>query len=359
MNASLGAIFHAAGQELELRRIGLPQPRGDEVLVRVLGCTLCGSDVHTFDGRRAVPVPTILGHEIVGEITAWGSDAPTRDLAGSELRIGDRITWSIVASCGDCFFCRRDLPQKCISAVKYGHEPLRPGRELLGGLAEHCLLAPGTAIVRLPAELPLSVACPTSCATATIAAALEAAGNVYERTVCVLGVGLLGLTACAMLHVAGAAEIVCVDVNERRRAQAPAFGATQAVAPNELQSVATAITDDHGFDVVLELSGNPSAFENGWQVVRRGGKFVLVGSVFPAPPVSLSLDQIVRRNLNIVGIHNYAPDDLLKAVAFLSNHHDAFPFADLVSQWFPLESAEAAFKLSHDPSQIRVGVRPG
>jgi alcohol dehydrogenase len=281
MTTSLAAIFHGSRRDLELRRIARPQPCDEEILVSVLGCTLCGSDLHTFDGRREVAVPTILGHEIVGEISSYGDSAPMRDLAGRELRIGDRVTWSVVANCGDCFFCLRGLPQKCLASVKYGHEPLRPGRELLGGLAEHCLLVPGTAIVRLPDQLPLSTACPASCATATISAALAAAGDVRGRNVCLFGTGLLGLTTSAMLQVNGAANVVCVDVNESRLARATEFGATHVATPDDLNNKAREVTGTHGFDVVLELSGSPSAFESGWDRVRRGGTLVLVGSVFP------------------------------------------------------------------------------
>lgn len=358
MTTSLAAIFHGAGRDLEMCRVACPQPRGDEVLVRVLGCTLCGSDLHTFDGRRETPLPTILGHEIVGEISCFGDSDARSDLAGRELRIGDRVTWSIVANCGSCFFCLRDLPQKCLASVKYGHEPVRPGRELLGGLAEHCLLAPGTAIVRLPDELPLSVACPASCATATISAAVAAVGNVQGRNVCLFGAGLLGLTACAMLRVAGAANIICVEVSESRRGRAMGFGATHVVAPDQLARTADATTERHGFDAVLELSGSPAAFESGFHSLRRGGTLVLVGSVFPTPPVAISPEQIVRRNLTIRGIHNYAPHDLLHAVEFLTNHHYDFPFAELVAEWFPLDAAAEAFTRSHDSSNIRIGVCP-
>lgn len=358
MTTSLAAIFHGSAQDLELRRITLPQPEGGEVLVKVLGCTLCGSDLHTFDGRREVAVPTILGHEIVGEIVAQGDSAPARDLAGRELRIGDRVVWSIVANCGDCFYCRRGLPQKCLASTKYGHEPLRPGRELTGGLAEYCLLARGTAIVGLPDELPLSVACPASCATATISAALAAAGDVRQRNVCLFGAGLLGLTANAMLRVNGAASIVGVDVNERRLARALEFGATHVTTPHDLHAKAREITEGYGFDIVIELSGSPSAFESGWDLLRLGGSLVLVGSVFPSPPVAISAERIVRRNLTIHGVHNYAPKDLLHAVEFLTTHHRDFPFADLVGQWFPLESAAQAFQQSHNSEHIRTGVRP-
>ena len=159
--------------------------------------------------------------------------------------------------------------------------------------------------------------------------------------------------------IAGAANVVCVDVNENRLATARRFGATHTVTPDELPDVSAAITENHGFDAILELSGNPAAYESGWRVIRRGGTLVLVGSVFPAPPVAMSLEEIVRRNLTIHGIHNYAPHDLLKAVEFLTQHHDAFPFAELISEWFPLEAVAQAFKQSHEPSKIRIGVRPG
>jgi len=358
MNTSLGVIFHGPGQDLELRRIPLPEPAGTEILVRVLGCTVCGSDLHTFDGRRETPTPTILGHEIVGEVEALGDAVAGVDLAGRPLRVGDRVTWSIVAHCGSCFYCRRGLPQKCLQMLKYGHEALAPGRELLGGLAEHCLLVPGTAVVRLPASLPLPVACPANCATATVAAAIAAAGEMRDATVCVFGLGMLGLTASAMLRAKGAAHVVGVDVNERRVARGDTFGATHAVRPDELAPLALSLTEGQGFDVILELSGKTPAFACGWNLVRLGGTLVLVGSVFPAEPVAMHLEAIVRRNVTIRGIHNYAPKDLVNAVEFLAEHHEAFPFASLVDAWFPLEHAAEAFACSHDPEHIRVGVRP-
>lgn len=357
MSKSLAAVFEGTPGRLELREFPTPEPKGAEVLVRVLGCTLCGSDLHSCDGRRKVAVPTVLGHEIVGEIVAFGQAASTRDFEGHELRVGDRVTWSIVASCGDCFFCNRGLPQKCLRSTKYGHEALRPGYELLGGLAEHCLLAAGTAIVRLPDDLPLEVACPANCATATVAAALEAAGELRERHVLVLGMGLLGLTATAMLHASGA-EAIGVDIEPGRRARALKFGASQFASPDQVADIVARATESRGVDVVLELSGSTAAFEAAWPLVRLGGKIVLVGSVFPGPPTPMHLEQIVRRNLTIVGVHNYASANLMSAVRFLNEHHDRYPFANLVADWYPLTDVAQAFQAAHDPDNIRVGVRP-
>jgi len=359
MSGSLAAIFNGPAQGIELRRLALPTARGETMLVRVLGCTLCGSDLHTVEGRRTVAVPTILGHEIVGELIGIGESATAVDVTGEKLRIGDRITWSIVANCGECFYCARGLPQKCERAVKYGHEALQPGRELTGGLAEHCLLAPGTKVVKLPAELPLEVACPANCATATVAAAVVAAGNVRDRTVCILGAGLLGLTACAMCHSLGASQVICVDIHPARLERANAFGASQVASPAELAKVIQDATGGHGVDVALEFSGASSAFEAVLPQVRLGGRVVLVGSVFPGEPVPIQLEQIVRRNLSIIGIHNYAPEHLLAAVQFLAANHERYPFADLVAVWKPLEEVGEAFEQARDASKIRVGVRPG
>src|SRR5690606_7982528 len=140
-------------------------------------CTLCGSDLHTLQGKRDVPVPTILGHEVVGRVADWGGTAPPVDLVGAPLGHGDRGTWAIAASCGVCFFCLRGIPQKCESLFKYGHEQLAERHLLSGGLATHCHLTKNSAVLQLPEELPDKVASPANCATATVAAALRVAGG--------------------------------------------------------------------------------------------------------------------------------------------------------------------------------------
>jgi len=371
MTQTPAVVFEGQPGQLMLKQIPCPAPRGAEILVQVAGCTLCGSDLHSFEGRRTVPVPTILGHEIVGDIAAFGDEAPRCDLNGAPLQIGDRITWAIVAHCGRCYYCQRGLPQKCQQGVKYGHEAMRPGVELRGGMAGACLLAPGTSILKVPVDLPLEVVCPANCATATVAAALEALGDIAERSFCVFGAGMLGLTACAMLRSRGAEVVVCVDPDEQRQRLAIAFGATQTASSINFDTVPVSASQDDsgsakslrealpfGFDGALELSGNSTAIESALPLLRMGGTLVLVGAVFPTAPVSLLPEQIVRRQLTVRGIHNYAPRHLVQAVEFLSAQHQRYPFASLVREWHSLSDIPAVLSQPHRPPAIRIGLRP-
>ncbi|MGC8643241.1 MAG: zinc-binding dehydrogenase [Isosphaeraceae bacterium] len=355
--SSRALVFHGPALPLELREFPTPVPQGAEVLVEVIACTLCASDLHTIQGRRQEPVPTVLGHEILGRIVAFGPDAPRRDAAGRPLERGDRVTWTIVASCGRCFPCQRGLPQKCEHKVKYGHEALAPRRELTGGLAEHCLLAPGSAIFRVPDRLPDEVACPANCATATVAGVIEAVGELADRIVLVSGCGMLGVTAAAWASTWSGCTVIACDLKPDRRGLARSFGAGCVVAPDELEMCVSELTGGHGVDVAIELTGLPDAFDNLYPLVRLGGTIVLVGATYPARAVSLVMEDLVRRCLTIRGLHNYAPRHLGAAIDFLDSHVE-FPFASVVAGWHALECVPEAVARALRPDILRLGVRP-
>jgi len=352
----IAAVFTGPRQPLQIRRFDVQSPETGEILVRVIGCTLCGSDLISFEGRRPTPLPTILGHEIIGRIEEFGAEAPRQDHNGLPLNPGDRLTWTIVASCSQCFYCLRQLPQKCEAMVKYGHERVQPGRVWTGGLAEYCMLAPGTAIFRLPDSLSDETACPANCATATVAAALRAAGELKDRVALILGAGMLGVTACAMARAAGVAEVICCDINPARLAKAEEFGATRAVLSNDLAAAVRKATGKYGVDVALELSGSPDAFISGLSALRIGGIYALVGGVFPAPPTPIQMEDIIRRQLIIRGVHNYKPEDLQAALHFLEDPPHP-PFGHLVTDWMPLADAERAFQRAKDSAVFRIGIR--
>jgi putative phosphonate catabolism associated alcohol dehydrogenase len=358
MRTTTAVVFKGAGIPLEVREFPLPEPEGAEILVEVLACTLCGSDLHSLQGRRVVPMPTVLGHETLGRIAEFGPAAPRLDAAGRPLKAGDRVTWAIVASCGECFYCRRQLPQKCERQTKYGHESLSPRRELTGGLAAHCLLAPGSALFRVPEGLSDAAACPANCAGATVAAALEAAGSLDGMRVLVMGSGMLGVTSTAWARAMGAEQVIACDIDPARLALASTFGATHRASPAEVVGIVHDCTDGYGVDVAIELTGSPEAVESVIPLTRMGGSVILVGSVFPSRPVPISAEQLVRRCLTLRGIHNYAPRHLNSALEFLVSHL-SLPFENLVTDWKPLMAIERVLAEPLPPDKLRIGIRPG
>lgn len=333
-----------------------------ELLVRVELATICGSDVHTIEGRREAPTPLVLGHEYVGRVEHVGpGDISSAD--GTAVRVGDRIVWSIFANCGTCDRCRDGLTQKCRSLLKYGHERITPGWDLGGGFASHVHLRAGTAIVHVGERLPAEVLAPLSCGTATAAAALARANAVCDlddATVLITGAGLIGLTASAMATDRGATVIVS-DPDPARRSLAHRFGAVATVDPRDGTPGIRAALDAHrraDVNIVIEASGAGAAVAAGLDVVGVGGVVVLVGSVFPADPVPLDAEGIVRRLVSLCGVHNYAADDLVAAARFLLARYRAYPFAALVGETFPLTRLDDAVVVAATAEHVRIGVHP-
>ena len=356
MPKSNAALFLGPNTPWQFTSADIPTLAPDEILVKVLLCTICGSDLHTILGRRSGPVPSVLGHEIVGEIVDFGSSVSRLDIRGESLRAGDRIVWGIVANCGRCFFCQNDLPQKCEHAFKYGHQQVGERKNWQGGFASHCVLVPGTKIVRLPASLSLKSAAPLSCATATIAASMRFADIYGNDDVLIVGAGMLGLTACAMANQQGPWSVACIEKDEYRRQLAKRFGATVAAQPGLLRAID--FKNGYGFDVAIECSGTNAGLLEAIELVRIGGRIVLVGAVFPSEPAPLVVERIVRKHLTLHGVHNYRSDDLIAAVDFMERQGNSFPFEDLVAHVYPLEQLIDGITAAQDGSNIRVAIAP-
>lgn len=331
-----------------------------DVLVAVELSTICGSDIHTVQGRRSAPVPLVLGHESVGRIIAIGQDGAAA-VDGTALQIGDRVVWSVTISCGSCDRCTAGLSQKCRSLGKYGHSRIEPRWELTGGFAGHVHLREGTAIVRVPEALPAAALAPVSCATATAWAAIARGAAVRGgirstdadarpcegARVVVFGAGLVGLTAGAIAAEQGG-KVLLVDPNADRRAVAGRFGLL-AVAPEAVAAESA--------DLIVEASGH--AVAEAIAVADVGAAVVLVGSVFAADPVPVDAEQVVRRLITVTGVHNYSGPELAAAASFMAGRGRSYPFADLVGAIHPLVEVDRALAEAAAPgAPLRVGLTP-
>jgi putative phosphonate catabolism associated alcohol dehydrogenase len=334
--------------EKQVREIG-----PDEILVKNLYTTICGSDLHTYCGIRKEKCPTVLGHEITGSIEEIGSRHPGKDGAGLPLNIGDKITWSVFSSDPNSKHSLEGMPQKGDDLFKYGHAQIAGEDIFHGGLAEYCILKKGTAVFKIPDELPLEIAATINCAIATVAGALRLSGDVKDKTVLITGMGLLGITCAAMCREAGAAHVIAADISHERLNTALTFGAHQKL--NLKTNDALSIQAD--IDMAFDMSGSPDAMEFGLQHLGIGGIAVWVGAVFNTREIQVDAERIIRNLISIKGLHNYNFEDLKNAVAFIGKHWKDYPFMDVVSKDFPLEQATEAFEYALKHKPLRVGIR--
>jgi putative phosphonate catabolism associated alcohol dehydrogenase len=333
-------LFHGPGRTFEASQALIPNTlAAGEVLVQISLATVCGSDLHTIDGRRSAPTPCVLGHEAVGIVVAG---------ARNGIAPGQRVTWTLADSCGHCAPCTQwHLPQKCEKLFKYGHAASSDGSGLNGCYASHIVLRAGTTIIPVPDSLPDSIVAPANCALATIVNALESLPSPCDRAL-VQGGGLLGIYACAWLRHRGVSEVFCTDPSPQRLALVADFGAI----PREPGTVIPPV------DLVVELAGTSAVIPEGIKALRPGGHYVWAGMVHPETKLDLTGEAVLRKCLTVRGVHNYAPQHLATGLDFLAQHHTRLPFERLVSPPVPLAQLDQAIALTRERTWQRVSVKP-
>lgn len=357
------AVFWGAGKPLKIQGFPLLEVEPNGILVKVSMSTICGSDLHTWEGKREVPLPIILGHEIVGEIEEIGKNI-TEDVMGNPLVTGDRIIWTIMASCGRCYYCRmKRLPQKCLYLFKYGHESCQHPPYLNGGLAEYIYLRQGTGIFKIPEEISDEEVTPINCALATVINGLETIEIHPGDNVVVQGTGMLGISSVALLRERSVGKIIALDKDQQRLQFAKQFGADEIInvnqkKPTAIFSLIRDLTGGYGADVVIEVSGSPGVIPQGIEMLRIGGRYLLIGTVFPKANFTLDGYLVTTKMITIKGIHNYEARHLGEGLSFVTRTHNKYPFSKLITHHFNLQEVDEAFALAKNLKAIRVAVVP-
>ncbi|WP_405094498.1 zinc-binding dehydrogenase [Micromonospora sp. NBC_01412] len=353
MATSRAAVVTGPGGPVEIREYPVPDPRPGEAVIRVELCGICGTDAHVFHGRLpTITFPALLGHEIVGIVTALGAGLDT-DFAGRPVAVGDRIGVFPATSCGTCHTCvvlRR--PGQCPRRPpSYGFKsPVDSGPPLTGGFADYLhLVNPGTVFYRT--ELPPEVAVlaePMSVALHGI----HRAGIGLGATVVVQGVGAIGLMVVAAARAAGAARVVAVDGSARRLALATELGADATVditplSPGAARHVAVReALGGSGATAVLGCSGSPEGFIEAIGYVADGGTLAELGNFTDRGAIAFNpYTDLLRRDLTITGVYGAGPDmqaRYLRAMEILERGGP--PFTRVVSHRVPLRDVEPALR---------------
>jgi propanol-preferring alcohol dehydrogenase len=287
------------GMPLEVGDAPEPEPADGEIVVRVLGAGLCGTDLKLVDGKLPnVSLPMTPGHEIAGEVA--------HDPTGAFSR-GEPVACYFYESCGHCRLCKLGQTTICRSVV-------RLGIERNGGLAE-LVAMPGANAVPLPDGVSFEVAAVAMASVLTPWRALRERGALEAgESVVVVGSGGLGLNGVQIASDA-AARVAVVDVEQAARERAIELGAELAVTPDDVGRLVE--WSDGGADLVLDTSGSPAGFETGVAALRPGGRLVgcgyQPGVKFSFESMRLPLDELTIIGSRVGSVQDAA--DALDAVA--------------------------------------------
>jgi S-(hydroxymethyl)glutathione dehydrogenase/alcohol dehydrogenase len=250
-----------------------------EVKVKIHATGVCHSDVSGMNGTIPQPAPFVPGHEGAGVVAEVGEGV-------TSVAPGDHVIIAWSAPCGTCKFCvDRKQPNLCINIqfaagatihFQQGGSPIF-GFAGVGTWAEE-LIVPQQGVVKIDPDTPHEIASLVGCGVMTgVGAALNTAEVTPGSSVVVFGCGGVGISAIQGARVAGASEIVAVDLVDSKLEDAKRFGATHAVKPDELDSVRASVTGGDGFDYAFEAIGLPQTMRAAYDTIRRGGTACIIG----------------------------------------------------------------------------------
>lgn len=310
--------------------IDTPAVGHNDVLIKVNRTAICGTDIHIFKwdewAQSTIPVPMAVGHEFSGEIVEKGIE-----VRGFE--IGDRVSAEGHITCGVCRNCRAGRRHLCMNTVGVGVNRA-------GAFAEY-IAVPAFNVFKSPDSISddmASILDPLGNATHT-ALSFDLVGE----DVLITGAGPIGIMAVAIAKYAGARHVVITDVNNYRLDLAKKMGATRAinVGDTTIDETMSELGMVEGFDVGMEMSGNPHAFRDMLRTMHHGGKVALLG----IPPTDTAIDwnNVIFKGLEIKGIYGREMfETWYKMSSMLQSGLNMGP---IITHHFPVDDYLPAFEL--------------
>ena len=343
------AVIPAPGQPVEVRRFPEPELEPGAVLLKTLAAEVCGTDVHLWHGRLAgVPYPLIPGHVSVGEVVATGGEV--FETGGRPIRVGEVVTFlDVHGTCHVCHTCAvlkatTRCPKRRVYGITYGADD-----GLLGGWSERIYLKPGVQILPLAPNVSPDAWIGGGCGLPTAVHAVELAQVRLADRVLIQGSGPVGLSACALARLSGAAWVGVIGGPARRLQAAKRFGADWTLdvtetTPEERARAVRDATGGVGPDVVIEASGNPLAVPEGCELVRDAGRYVIVGQYTDNGDVALNPHtHINRKHLEIRGCWGSDFSHVWRAMEVMSRFGgERFDWSSLISRRYRLDEAGQA-----------------
>jgi len=299
-NYMQAAVLKNYHEDLVLEKVPIPVPNDHEILLKVSASGLCGSDLHIQEGKvRSVRLPHIPGHEMAGIVAALGPGC-------KRLKEGDHVVAAIDISCGSCRFCRTGRTNLCRKLTRLGFER--------NGAHAGYVIVPEDNLFLVDPGMPMEKAALIPDSVSCMYHAIKTQGNVRAGDrVCILGIGGLGIQGVQIAKYFGA-EVFCTSRQDEKLAVARSFGADHLINTRQmnLKETITDLTQGDMCDVVLDNIGITTSIQQSLDIVRPGGKVVVVGYI--DAEFTASYQDVMLNEKEIIGIRASNRQDLVESI---------------------------------------------
>ncbi|MBA4389417.1 MAG: alcohol dehydrogenase [Syntrophus sp. (in: bacteria)] len=326
-------------QDIRTEEVPTPIPGPKEMLIKVISCGICGSDI--VEWYRLPRAPLVQGHEIGAEIVAVGSSV-------KKYKPGDRVFIPPKIPCGKCFYCLNEHYPQCTEIKE----------RLPGGFAEY-ILVPEIFVENGTYLLPKNITYDQSTFIEPLACVVRAqrlAGIKNNDSVLIIGCGMSGLLHVKLAKTKGC-KLIAVDVNKKKLEIAARMGADIII--DSVDEVAARLIAENGkkADVVLLCAAAEQALEQAWKCVDKGGKIVLFAVPGPDRNVVVPVNDFWMKEMSILTSYYCGPPDIIEAMKLIESGNIIVD--DLITHWLPLADIAYGFQLvSEGRESIKVIIKP-
>ncbi len=353
-------------KHIEVKEFPIPQElEDDDILVKVEGCGICGTDVHEWKGDPFGLIPVVLGHEGTGEVLALGKNVKC-DTAGNPIKVGDKLVTSVI-SCGECGICRLHpgTTNLCDNQGVFGLIGHKEEQPLNGWFSTHLLIRAKGATYFVVNDLDLQERMLLELATVCVHAYNR--GNAtgllnFGSKVLIQGCGPVGLMMIAVLRAAGINHIIAIDGTPTRLEMAKKMGAKTTINFREADTLekrlaaVQAVTRGMGADFAYQCTGAPAAAADVYSYIRRGGGLCEMGFFVNNGEFSINPHfALCNKEINLVGSWDYSAEDYPTCMAFLHQAREMnIPIKELITHSFPLDQLNEAMEVNVAQKGIKI-----